>query len=689
MSNPLLVPINQLIDYAQIKAEHIVPAIEHLLAQAKEAVNQVNDQPVATWDNTVTALNNATEQLWRAWTVVGHINAVINSPALREAKTTCLPQITEFSTWLGQNEGLYKKYKQLSESAESASFNAEQKRAIELALRDFRLGGVELQGQARTRFGEISEQQAVASQRFSENVLDSMDQWALYITDESQLDGIPADAKAAFAEAAKADDKTGWKITLKMPSYLPVMQYATNRDLRQTVYKAYATIASDQAGKPDLDNSEVIEQLLRLRAEESDLLGFQTFADLRLETRMADHADQVIHFIRDLAQRALPFARQDLAQLKAYAAELGLSDFQPWDAAFVSEKLRESQYAYSEDEVKQYFTEPQVLQGLFDVAQRLFGVQFKAADHSVWHPDVKAFDVINDQQQLIGYLYIDLYARAGKQGGAWVNSERSRRRTADGLQLPVTYLVCNFSSPQDGKPALLTHDDVITLFHESGHALHNLLSTVDEPDVSAFAAVEWDAIELPSQFMENFCWEFPVIQKMSSHVDNGDSLPLALYQKMLAAKNFQSGMQMVRQLEFSLFDMLIHHQPQGLTIQQVLNNLDQVRAEVAVIIPPSWHRFPHAFSHLFAGGYGAGYYSYKWAEVLSADAYAAFEENAVTLADGSRDTLHASTGLRFRDEVLAVGGIRPAADSFKAFRGREPSADALLRHSGLSTTEAA
>lgn len=689
MSNPLLVPINQLIDYAQIKAEHIVPAIEHLLAQAKEAVNQVNDQPVATWDNTVTALNNATERLWRAWTVVGHINSVINSPALREAKTTCLPQITEFSTWLGQNEGLYKKYKQLSESAESASFNAEQKRAIELALRDFRLGGVELQGQARTRFGEISEQQAVASQRFSENVLDSMDQWALYITDESQLDGIPADAKAAFAEAAKADDKTGWKVTLKMPSYLPVMQYATNRELRQTVYKAYATIASDQAEKPDLDNSEVIEQLLRLRAEESDLLGFQTFADLRLETRMADHADQVIHFIRDLAQRALPFARQDLAQLKAYAAELGLSDFQPWDAAFVSEKLRESQYAYSEDEVKQYFTEPQVLQGLFDVAQRLFGVQFQAADHSVWHPDVKAFDVINDQRQLIGYLYIDLYARAGKQGGAWVNSERSRRRTADGLHLPVTYLVCNFSSPQDGKPALLTHDDVITLFHESGHALHNLLSTVDEPDVSAFAAVEWDAIELPSQFMENFCWEFPVIQKMSSHVDNGDSLPLALYQKMLAAKNFQSGMQMVRQLEFSLFDMLIHHQSQGLTIQQVLDNLDQVRAEVAVIIPPSWHRFPHAFSHLFAGGYGAGYYSYKWAEVLSADAYAAFEENAVTLADGSRDTLHASTGLRFRDEVLAVGGIRPAADSFKAFRGREPSADALLRHSGLSTTEAA
>lgn len=687
MSNPLLAPISQLIDYAQINAEHVVPAIEQLLTQAKTAVNDLNRQPVATWDNTVTALNNATEQLWRAWTVVGHLNSVINSPELREAKTACLPQITEFSTWLGQNESLYQRYQQLAQSAEFSSYNIEQKRAIELALRDFRLGGVELQGEARARYGELSEQQAVASQRFSENVLDSMDQWALYITDESQLEGIPADTKAAFAQAAQADDKAGWKITLKMPSYLPVMQYATNRDLRHTVYKAYATIASDQAQKTDLDNSEVIEQLLRLRAEESALLGFNTFAELRLETRMADTADQVIDFLRDLAQRALPFARKDLEQLKAYAIELGISDFQPWDAAFVSEKLRESQYAYSEDEIKQYFTEPQVLNGLFDVAQQLFGVQFKPITLSVWHPDVSAFEVINQDQQPIGYLYMDLYARAGKQGGAWVNSERSRRRINHDLHLPVTYLVCNFSSPQDGKPALLTHDDVITLFHESGHALHNLLSTVDEPDVSAFAAVEWDAIELPSQFMENFCWEYPVIQKMSAHVDTGAQLPLALYNKLLAAKNFQSGMQMVRQIEFSLFDMLIHNQSTGLSITAVLDTLDQVRSEVAVVIPPSWHRFPHAFSHLFAGGYGAGYYSYKWAEVLSADAYAAFEENAVALSDGSRNTLDSTTGMRFRDEVLAIGGIRPAAESFAAFRGREPSAEALLRHSGL--TEAA
>lgn len=687
MSNPLVVPISQLIDYAAVKAEHIEPAITKLLQQARNAVDAITEQPTATWENTAQALNDATEQLQRAWTIVGHLNSVINSPELREARTACLPQVSEFGTWIGQHQGLYNKYQQLSQSDAFASFNAEQKRAIELALRDFRLSGVELEGDARKRYGEISEQQALASQRFSENVLDSMDQWALYITDEATLDGIPADSISAFAAAAKADEKEGWKINLQMPSYLPAMQYATNRELRHTLYKAYATIASEHADKPELDNSAVIENSLALRAEESALLGFNSFADLRLETRMADSAPQVIDFLRDLAQRALPFAHQDLEQLKFHAKTLGIDDFQPWDAAFVSEQLRQEKYAYSEEEVKQYFTEPQVLKGLFDVAQQLFGVSFHPAELSVWHTDVNAFEVHNDKQEHIGYLYIDLYARAGKQGGAWVNSERSRRLTASGLRLPITYLVCNFSSPQDGKPALLTHDDVITLFHESGHALHNLVSTVDEPDVSAFSAVEWDAIELPSQFMENFCWEYPVIEKLSSHVDTDATLPFALYEKLLAAKNFQSGMQMVRQVEFSLFDMLIHSQEQGLSITEVLQNLDQVRGEVAVIIPPSWHRFPHAFSHLFAGGYGAGYYSYKWAEVLSADAYGAFEENATKQADGSRNTLHQPTGIKFRDEVLAIGGIRPAAASFKAFRQRDPSPEALLRHSGLVSAE--
>ena len=683
MTNPLLAPIDQLIDYAHIDAAHIEPAITQLLRQARTEVERIANQTTATWDSTVTALHNATEQLWRAWTIVGHLNSVINSPELREAKTQCLPQITEFSTWMGQHKGLYNQYCQLAQSPEAKHYNAEQQRAIELALRDFRLGGVELEGEARQRYGEISEQQALASQRFSENVLDSMDQWALYITERSQLAGIPEDVLSAFAAAAAADNKEGWKITLKMPSYLPVMQYAENRELRHTLYKAYATIASDQTDKPELDNSEVIETLLRLRAEEAQLLGYSSFADLRLETRMADSAQQVIDFLQDLAQRALPFARKDLEQLKNYAQKLGITDFQPWDATYVSEKLRQAQYNYSEDEIKQYFTEPQVLEGLFHVAKELFGVHFKPTSLSTWHPDVRAYEVLNAEQQVAGYLYIDLYARAGKQGGAWVNSERSRRKTATKLHLPVTYLICNFSSPQDGKPALLTHDDVITLFHESGHALHNLLSTVDEPDVSAFAAVEWDAIELPSQFMENFCWEYPVITQLSAHIDTQQPLPFELYQKLLAAKNFQSGMQMVRQIEFALFDMLIHHQDQGLSIQEVLTTLADVRNQVAVILPPNWHRFPHAFSHLFAGGYGAGYYSYKWAEVLSADAYAAFEENAVLSDNGSRNTLVADTGHLFRDEILAIGGVRPAADSFVAFRGREPSPEALLRHSGL------
>ena len=686
MTNPLLAPIDQLIDYAAIEAAHIEPAIKQLLAQARSAVDTIASQSTATWESTVPALHDATEQLWRAWTIVGHLNSVINSPELREAKTQCLPLITEFSTWLGQHHGLYQQYVSLAQAPAFANYNAEQKRTIELALRDFRLGGVELQGQDRVRYGEISEQQALCSQRFSENVLDSMDQWSLYITDIDQLSGIPADVLSAFAEAAAAEQKEGWKITLKMPSYLPVMQYADNRELRHTLYKAYATIASDQAEKPELDNSRVIEDLLALRAEEAQLLGYNSFAELRLETRMADSADEVIRFLHDLAQRALPFARQDLNQLTAYAQTLGITSFQPWDAAYVSEKLRQAQYNYSEDEVKQYFTEPQVLTGLFDVAQTLFDVRIQATTLSTWHPDVRAYEVFNAHDQRIGYLYIDLYARAGKQGGAWVNSERSRRRTATGLHLPVTYLICNFSSPQDGKPALLTHDDVITLFHESGHALHNLLSTVDEPDVSAFAAVEWDAIELPSQFMENFCWEYPVLTTLSSHVNTHEPLPFDLYQKLLAAKNFQSGMQMVRQVEFALFDMLVHHQKQGLAISEVLATLDQVRKEVAVILPPEWHRFPHAFSHLFAGGYGAGYYSYKWAEVLSADAYAAFEENADLLEDGSRNTLDAVTGRLFRDEVLAIGGVRPAAESFYAFRGRQPSPEALLRHSGLAET---
>jgi len=679
--NPLLAPIDSFIDYAAIEPVHIEPAIDTLIDQARAAVEHAADPALpATWDAIVDPLDDGTEPLWRAWSVAGHLNAVVDTPPLREAYNKCLPKVTEFSTWIGLHKGLYAQYKRLHESSEFTRLPPVRQRIVELALRDFRLGGVELEGQAREEYAAISEQQAQASQRFSENVLDSMDKWTLHIDDEARLEGLPDDVRAAAAQRAKDAGLEGWVLNLKMPCYLPVMQYAHDRSLRETMYRAYGTLASEH-GDPSLDNSPLIEQLLALRAREAALLGYANFAELRLQTRMAESADEVLEFLRQLAGKAKPFAERDLGQLREFArSEYGIDDLQPWDMPFYSERLRESRYDYSEDEVKQYFTEPRVLSGLFSVAEKLFGVQFRPAGVSAWHKDVKCFEVLADNAT-IGHLLVDLYARQGKQGGAWVDSERNRRRMGAHLQKPIVYLTCNFTPPQNGKPALLTHDDVITLFHESGHALHALLSRIDDPGASAFASVEWDAIELPSQFMENFCWEWSVVQSMSAHAETGEPLPRELYDKLLAARNFQSGMQMVRQIEFSLFDMAIHNRAGGLTSEQVLKTLDEVRKQVAVVFPPNWHRFPHNFSHLFAGGYGAGYYSYKWAEVLSADAYSAFEEAAGQNPDG--DTLDPATGLRFRDEILAVGGSRPAADSFRAFRGRDPSLEALLRHSGM------
>ena len=702
--NPLLVSMSALVDYAAIKPEHIAPAIEQLLRTAREAVTAAANPALdVSWDAIVTPLDDASEPLWRAWSVVGHLNSVVNTPELRDVYNAMLGKITEFSTWVGLHVGLYTQYQRLHQSPDFKNWSPARKRVIELALRDFKLSGVELQGEARTRYAEISDQQSQVSQKFSENVLDATDAWSLVIEDSKRLDGVPEDVIASL----KATDAERWTLNLKMPCYLPVMQYALDRDLRQTLYKAYATRASEQGAK-EFDNSPLIEQALALRAEESKLLGFKHFAELRLQTRMANSDLEVTDFLRQLAQRAKPFAERDLLELKAYAkSELGLATLEPWDVAYASECLREARYAYSDDDVKQYFTEPRVLSGLFAVVQTLFNVELKTCEVNGWHPDVRAASVHNAKGDTLGYLLMDLYARPAKQGGAWVDSERNRRKLQttnasnrgephSEVQTPVVYLTCNFARPQGGRPALLTHDDVITLFHESGHALHALLSEVDEPGASAFSAVEWDAIELPSQFMENFCWEWSVLQRLTSHVDTQEPLPRELYDRMTAARNFQSGMQTVRQVEFSLFDMLVHNRDQGLSIAEVLTQLDQVRDEVAVIRPPSWHRFPHSFSHLFAGGYGAGYYSYKWAEVLSADAFAAFEEAATRAANDAHvagqtlegtGALDADTGERFKREVLAVGGVRPAADSFKAFRGRAPQIDALLRHSGMSDTE--
>ena len=681
--NPLLTPISSLIDYASVRPEHIEDAIPQLISEARAAVDRVagTDLP-ASWETIVDPLEDASERLWRAWSVAGHLNAVVNTPELRNAYNACLPEITAYSTWVGLHRGLYGQYRRLRASDTFERLTPARKRIVELALRDFRLSGVELEGEARERYTVLSDETAQVSQKFSENTLDSVDSWELIVTDPVRLEGIPEDVLEAARQAGEEQSK--WKLTLKMPCYLPVMQHARDRSLRAEMYRGYATIASDQ-GDPQYDNSTLIERLLALRGEEAVLLGFESYASMRLETRMADDPAQVLGFLRKLASRAKPHGERDLKELQAFAREsLGLEDLQPWDIAFVSERLRESRYAYSEEEVRQYFTEDRVLDGLFDVVGRLFGVQLLPLQAPVWHEDARAFDVRSVEGQQLGTLYLDLYARQGKQSGAWVDSERSRRRLETGLRTPVVYLTCNFSRPQNNRPALLTHDDVITLFHESGHALHALLSEVDDPGASPFASVEWDAIELPSQFMENFCWEWAVIQSLTAHVDTGEPLPRSLYDKMSAARNFQSGMQMLRQIEFALFDMLIHQQAKGLSIRQVLETLDTVRREVAVLFPPSWHRFPHNFSHLFAGGYGAGYYSYKWAEVLSADAYAAFEEAAVPAADGTRDTLDADTGRRFLREILAVGGTRPAAESFEAFRGRAPSLDALLRHSGMT-----
>lgn len=685
--NPLLAPVSVLVDYAAVKPAHIVPAVEELLGIARKAVDHAADPALApTWEAVAEPLDTASERLWRAWSVAGHLNAVVNTPELREAYNAALPLVTEFSTWVGLHEGLYKQYQRLAAAPDFASWSPVRRRIVEMALRDFRLSGVELQGADRERYAAISDREAQASQKFSENVLDSIDAWSLIVEDESRLAGVPADVIAAARAAAEEDGKAGWKLTLKMPCYLPVMQYAKDRSLREALYRGYGTVASEQ-GDAKFDNSPLIEELLSLRAEESGLLGLGTFAALRLQTRMARDAKEVTVFLRDLAARAKPYAQRDLAELTAYATgELGLDSLQPWDVAYASERLRESRYAYSEDEVKQYFTEPRVLAGLFDVIQTLFGVRLTETPVSSWHGDVRGVRVESPDGALIGHLYLDLYARAGKQNGAWVDSERTRRVVAGKVQTPIAYLTCNFSRPNGDRPAVLTHDDVITLFHETGHALHALLSEVDEPGAAAFASVEWDAIELPSQFMENFCWEWAVVQKLSAHVDTGEPLPRALYDRLVAARNYQSGMQTVRQIEFALFDMLMHDRSKGASISEVLALLQEVRKEVAVLFPPGWHRLPHAFSHLFAGGYGAGYYSYKWAEVLSADAYEAFEEAAARQAGNALGTLDPETGARFRREVLAVGGSRPAAESFAAFRGRAPRIDALLRHSGMTAS---
>ncbi|MCK9509821.1 MAG: M3 family metallopeptidase [Pigmentiphaga sp.] len=680
MSNPLL-HADGLQDFAAIRPDHIGPAVGELLAQARAAVERAADPATpATWEHLVDALDDATEPLWRAWSAAGHLNAVVNTPELREAYNEALPQVVEFSTWVGLHEGLYRQYRRLRDSAHFNDLPPVRQRIVELGLRDFRLSGVELPPADRKRFASLHERHAEVSQKFSENVLDATDAWALYAEDEGRLAGIPADVLAAARAAAESDGKPGWKLTLQAPCYIPVMQYAESTELRAEIYRAYGTRASD-TGDTRFDNSALIEELLQLRREEAALLGFDTYANRQLQTRMARSPEQVLGFLRDLAGRARRYAERDLQEVRAFARDtLGLAELQPWDLAYASERLRQARFAYSEEELKPYFPLPRVLDGLFEILEQLFGVRTRSVEAPVWHPDVQVVRVEDGDGHLIGHYYLDLYARQGKQPGAWVDLDRHRRRTRHGLQTPVVFLTCNFAPPAADRPSLLTHDDIITLFHETGHALHALLSEVDDIGASPFSSVEWDAIELPSQFMENFGWEWDVLQRLSAHIETGKPLERELFDKLQAARNFQSGLGAVRQIEFALFDMLLHQRTNETDAAEVLAILDEVRREVAVVVPPAWHRSPHSFSHIFAGGYSAGYYSYKWAEVLSADAYAAFEEAAGE--HGSR--LNPELGRRFRQTVLAVGGSQPAEEVFRTFRGRDPEIDALLRHSGMA-----
>jgi len=670
-ANPLL-DFSGLPRFTDIKPEHVAPAVDQLLAEGREVIKNVSSVP-ATWDQFVSPLEDANERIGRAWGQVAHLHAVLDSPPLREAYNANLPKITQYFTELGQNQRLFEKYKELRASKEYETLSGARKRIVENALRDFRLGGAELPAAEKKRYAEIQEELARIAAKFSENVLDATNAFSI-VVDKTRIAGIPDDVLQAAREAAQKDGKEGWKFTLHAPSYLPVMQYAEDRSLRETMYRESVTRAAE-FGKPEWDNTAHIARIVALRHELARLLGYASFAEVSLVPKMAKSPAEVLGFLEDLARRARAFAEKDAAELRDFAqSELQLKDLQAWDLAYVAEKLRVKRYAFSDQEVKQYFPEDVVMQGLFRVAQTLYGIRIGEAKAETWHADVRFFDIRDAAGSLIGQFYVDLYARETKRGGAWMDDAITRRRKDARLQTPVAYLNCNFSRPVGSKPALFTHDEVLTLFHEFGHGLHHLLTRVEDLGVSGINGVEWDAVELPSQFMENFCWEWDVLQHMTRHVETGSPIPKVLFDRMLAAKNFHSGLAMLRQIEFAVFDMRLHAEYDPQAPRSALELLAEVRSRVAVLHPPAYNRFPNNFSHIFAGGYAAGYYSYKWAEVLSADAYSFFEENGV---------LDPKTGARFRDEILAVGGSRPAAESFAAFRGREPRVEALLKHNGM------
>jgi len=678
MNNPLLIQ-TQLPLFSKILPEHVQPAIDTLLANAREIVN---DSLLATteytWENLVEPIADAEDRLSKAWSPVSHLNSVVNNDLLREVYNACLPKLSEYSTEMGQNSKLFRAYQDIANSPAFLELEKSQQKIIENTLRDFTLSGIGLDPEQQQRYKEICLALSNLASQFEENVLDATNSWHKLLKDEQELAGLPVSALAQAKQTAESEGQQGWMITLQFPSYIAVMTYAENRELRNEVYQAFATRASDQGPNAGLwDNSKIMEKTLALRYEKARLLGFNNYAELSLATKMADSPEQVISFLEDLADKSWRQARKDLAELREYAKQHhGINDLQAWDMSFYAEKMRQHYYQLSQEEVKAYFPITRVLPGLFTIVNRLYGLQItEIMDFDSWHPDVRFFQILDKNGQLRGQFYLDLYARAKKRGGAWMDDCVGRKKTEHEIQYPVAYLTCNFTPPTGESPALLTHDEVTTLFHEFGHGLHHLLTLVDHLGVSGINGVEWDAVELPSQFMENWCWEKEALQLMSGHFQTAEPLPDELYEKMLSAKNFQAGMFMLRQLEFSLFDFKIHHDYDPKKGGRIYEILDRVRNQISVIKPPKFNRFAHSFSHIFAGGYAAGYYSYKWAEVLSSDAFSMFEERGIFDPD---------TGHAFLTNILEKGGSENAMEMFMNFRGRQPTIDALLKHNGIN-----
>ena len=676
--NPLL-EHGELPAFDQIQTEHVIPAVEQTLDTTRTLIDDLLARGAPySWDSLLAPLETALERLHQVWSPVSHLNAVCNSDKLREAYNTCLPQLSAFSTELGQHEGLYQAIRAIADSSEYSQLSTAQQQSIDNRLRDFRLNGIALDTEQRQKFKDIQQRLSALNARFKDNVLDATQAWKKLVTDASLLNGLPESALALARQTAEQQGESGWLLTLEFPSYYPVITYASDRALREELYTAYTTRASEgDSSGAERDNTGVMNEILELRHESAQLLGFASFAELSLQTKMAESPQQVLQFLYDLADRSLPQAQQDLDDVTVFALEQGLNEpLQAWDIPYYSELLRQQRYALSQEELKPYFPDERVIGGLFQVVERLYGVQIKPRQGiSTWHPDVRFYDIHEADGSLCGRFYLDLYARTDKRGGAWMDDYASRMTDGSSAQVPVAYLTCNFTPPIGNQPALLTHDEVITLFHEFGHGIHHMLTRINIPSVSGINGVAWDAVELPSQFMENWCWEKEALALISEHFQTGERIPDELFDRMQAARNFQSAMQMVRQLEFALFDMRMHLEYDAQQDNQIETILTAVRDRVAVVKPPAFNRFANSFSHIFGGGYAAGYYSYKWAEVLSADAYSLFEENGI---------FNAVCGRQFRDELLSQGGARDAMALFVAFRGREPTIDALLRHSGLA-----